>query len=115
LDYGGESLDIEVRDQGPVPSPRSEQSRSDPPRSEQSRSDPRRYDPWWSDQRRAADDAAGIWQSDHGRTAPETSTGYGLIGMQQRVAMLGGELTAGSEDERGFRVAAHLPVAGGAR
>lgn len=77
LDYLGDALDIEVRDQGP------------------------------------AGGDAGTWRAGNGRFPQETSTGYGLIGMQQRVAMLGGELTAGSEDERGFRVAAHLPVASG--
>jgi signal transduction histidine kinase len=72
LDYRGDSLDIEVRDQGPSgPAP----------------STPR----------------------------ADASPGYGLIGMQQRVAMLGGELTAGSEDHHGFRVAAHLPLAGVSR
>jgi signal transduction histidine kinase len=38
------------------------------------------------------------------------SPGYGLIGMQQRVAMLGGELVAGPAAGRGFRVSARLPV-----
>lgn len=77
LTYQGDSLDIEVRDQGPDGRPDVQ---------------PR---------------------SDHGRATPEPSTGYGLIGMQQRVAMLGGELTAGSSNERGFRVVAHLPVGDG--
>jgi signal transduction histidine kinase len=76
LDYRGESLDIEVSDQGRPPQ-------------------------------------AGHGQADHGHARPDSPAGYGLIGMRQRVAMLGGELTAGSEPERGFRVAARLPVAGG--
>jgi len=41
------------------------------------------------------------------------SGGYGLISMQQRVSVLGGELTAGPDGSRGFRVRARLPVAGG--
>ena len=41
-----------------------------------------------------------------------SSTGFGLIGMQQRAAMLGGVLVVGPEEDRGFRVSAHLPVAG---
>jgi signal transduction histidine kinase len=52
---------------------------------------------------------------DRGRGAKDGSgTGYGLISMQQRVAMLGGELVAGPDDGRGFRVSAHLPAAGSA-
>ena len=39
--------------------------------------------------------------------------GYGLISMQQRVSMLGGELSVGRDDGRGFRVRARLPIAGG--
>ncbi len=40
-----------------------------------------------------------------------TSAGYGLISMQQRTSMLGGDLVVGPEVERGFRVSARLPVA----
>jgi signal transduction histidine kinase len=64
-------------------------------------------------------DSLDIEVSDHGPSGPAPAardagacSGYGLIGMQQRVALLGGELTAGSEDQHGFRVAAHLPMAG---
>jgi signal transduction histidine kinase len=42
-----------------------------------------------------------------------SATGYGLISMQQRVALLGGELSAEREHGRGFRVSARLPLAGG--
>jgi signal transduction histidine kinase len=98
LDYQGDSLDIEISDQGRLP---------------QAHSDARRYDPWRSDEWRNEDDGARAGQAEHGWAAPESSAGYGLIGMQQRVAMLGGELAAGSKPERGFRVAARLPVAGG--
>ncbi|MFE6049966.1 sensor histidine kinase [Kitasatospora sp. NPDC056446] len=38
-------------------------------------------------------------------------TGYGLIGMRERVALLGGSLVAGGVDGGGFRVVAGLPVA----
>ena len=38
------------------------------------------------------------------------SAGYGLISMQQRTAMLGGDLVVGPEAEHGFRVSARLPV-----
>jgi len=41
--------------------------------------------------------------------------GYGLVGMRQRVEMLGGLLTVGPDAGRGFRVRAWLPVAEQAR
>ena len=44
--------------------------------------------------------------------AREASPGYGLISMQQRAALLGGELEAGPQADRGFRVSAELPLAG---
>jgi signal transduction histidine kinase len=37
--------------------------------------------------------------------------GYGLVGMRQRVEMLGGLLAAGPDARDGFRVSARLPVA----
>jgi signal transduction histidine kinase len=42
-----------------------------------------------------------------------TSDGHGVIGMRERVALHGGEFTAGPYDSRGFRVHAVLPVAVG--
>jgi signal transduction histidine kinase len=54
------------------------------------------------------DDAAG--RTDHG----ESSTGHGLVGMRERVALLGGELETGSRECGGYRVAAWLPVGGDA-
>ena len=51
---------------------------------------------------------------DHGRgPVAGTTPGYGLIGMQQRVSLLGGELAATPDEAAGFRVAARLPVPGG--
>jgi signal transduction histidine kinase len=53
---------------------------------------------------------------DDGTTAtPDAATtGQGLIGMRERVALLGGELQTGPREGGGFRVAARLPVGGDA-
>jgi signal transduction histidine kinase len=42
------------------------------------------------------------------------ATGHGLVGMRERVTLLGGELEAGRRVGGGFRVAARLPVGGDA-
>ncbi|MEV6676935.1 sensor histidine kinase [Streptomyces erythrochromogenes] len=44
---------------------------------------------------------------------PAAGTGYGLIGMHERVALQGGTLEAAARDGGGFRVAARLPVPAG--
>jgi signal transduction histidine kinase len=49
---------------------------------------------------------------DHGEGGDTSSTlGYGLISMRQRATLLGGDLHAGPDAERGFRVTADLPLA----
>ena len=47
-------------------------------------------------------------------SAATPSGGYGLVSMRQRAAMLGGDLEAGPEKDRGYKVSARLPVAGAA-
>ena len=42
------------------------------------------------------------------------TTGHGIVGMRERVALLGGELETGRRVGGGFRVAARLPIGGGA-
>jgi signal transduction histidine kinase len=37
-------------------------------------------------------------------------TGHGVLGMQERVSLCGGEFSAGPLPERGFRVAARFPL-----
>ncbi|WP_046780011.1 sensor histidine kinase [Streptomyces yangpuensis] len=44
---------------------------------------------------------------------PAARTGYGLIGMHERVALQGGTMEAAARDGGGFRVAARLPVPAG--
>jgi signal transduction histidine kinase len=43
-----------------------------------------------------------------------TPAGHGIIGMRERAAALGGQLTAGPRPEGGFRVSAELPAPAGA-
>jgi signal transduction histidine kinase len=52
---------------------------------------------------------------DDGATQPDRSdapTGHGIIGMRERVALLGGELQTGQRVGGGYRIAAWLPVGG---
>jgi signal transduction histidine kinase len=42
------------------------------------------------------------------------TTGQGIVGMRERVALLGGQLETGQRDGGGFRVAAQVPISGGA-
>jgi signal transduction histidine kinase len=52
---------------------------------------------------------------DSGRGGAAAGTGYGITGMRERAALLGGDLSAGPRPGGGFRVAARLPVPAPAR
>jgi signal transduction histidine kinase len=59
-------------------------------------------------------DALELTIRDNGRGVSEEavkqSTGHGLIGMRERVALFGGKLEAGSSDVGGFVVRSRLPL-----
>jgi signal transduction histidine kinase len=61
-----------------------------------------------------ADDAICLEITDDGQGAPADSVtagaGHGIAGMAERVSLFGGEFHAGPLPERGFRVAARLPL-----
>jgi signal transduction histidine kinase len=56
------------------------------------------------------DGRLAIEVTDSGRGGSADDTGYGIIGMRERAALLGGEFCAGPRPGGGFRVAARLPV-----
>ena len=63
---------------------------------------------------RYVDDALELQVLDDGIGAPATANGehggHGLIGMRERVALFGGELTARSRVDHGYEVCARLPL-----
>lgn len=63
---------------------------------------------------RYAPDALELQVLDDGRGAPltngDTSGGDGLIGMHERVALFGGELSTRSRPDRGYEVRARIPL-----
>jgi signal transduction histidine kinase len=60
---------------------------------------------------RYEDDALDVEIADDGnRTAVSSGSGYGLVGIRERVAVFGGSVSVGARQEGGFVVAARLPV-----
>jgi signal transduction histidine kinase len=53
--------------------------------------------------------------TDTGRGGSVAGTGYGITGMRERAALLGGDFSAGPRPGGGFRVAVRLPVPAPAR
>jgi signal transduction histidine kinase len=56
------------------------------------------------------DGQLSIEVTDSGRGGTAAGTGYGITGMRERAALLGGDFSAGPRPGGGFRVAARLPV-----
>ena len=61
------------------------------------------------------DGQLSIEVTDSGCGGTAAGTGYGITGMRERAALLGGDLSAGPRAGGGFRVAARLPVPAPAR
>jgi signal transduction histidine kinase len=61
------------------------------------------------------DGQLSIEVTDGGRGGSMAGTGYGITGMRERAALLGGDFSAGPRPGGGFRVAAGLPVPAPAR
>jgi signal transduction histidine kinase len=56
------------------------------------------------------DGQLSIEVTDSGRGGSVAGTGYGITGMRERAALLGGDFSAGPRPGGGFRVAARLPL-----
>jgi signal transduction histidine kinase len=56
------------------------------------------------------DGQLSIEVTDSGRGGAAAGTGYGITGMRERAALLGGDFSAGPRPGGGFRVAARLPL-----
>jgi signal transduction histidine kinase len=56
------------------------------------------------------DGQLSIEVTDSGRGGSMAGTGYGITGMRERAALLGGDFSAGPRPDGGFRVTARLPL-----
>lgn len=61
------------------------------------------------------DEELAIEVVDDGRGGGAADSGYGLVGMRERVSLLHGDFSAGPRPGGGFRVSARLPVPAGVR
>jgi signal transduction histidine kinase len=61
------------------------------------------------------DGQLSIEVTDSGRGGSMAGTGYGITGMRERAALLGGDFSAGPRPDGGFRVAVRLPLPAAAR
>ncbi|MEU4356793.1 sensor histidine kinase [Streptomyces virginiae] len=59
---------------------------------------------------RAEELSVEVVDDGRGATGDSSARGFGIIGMRERVALLGGDLSAGPRTGGGFRVAARLPL-----
>jgi signal transduction histidine kinase len=62
----------------------------------------------------AEDDVTLEVEDDGAGNGELPAAGNGISGMRERVAALGGDFSAGPRADSGFRVAARLPLGGGA-
>ena len=53
------------------------------------------------------------WGAGTGRGCVIGGSGHGIIGMRERVSLLGGEFSAGPLPGYGFQVSAHIPLPAG--
>ena len=56
------------------------------------------------------DGQLSIEVTDSGHGGSPAGTGYGITGMRERAALLGGDFSAGPRPGGGFRVTARLPL-----
>jgi len=68
----------------------------------------------WVNVRYAGEDIEIEVVNDGRGQADSDGGGHGLVGMQERAALCGGELESGPLPDGGFKIAARLPVAGSA-
>jgi signal transduction histidine kinase len=68
---------------------------------------------WVALVRSAEDLTVVVGNEPPGRPVPDNSSGHGLLGMRERAAAVGGQLSAGRTVDGGFEVRAVLPLSGG--